>query len=151
MGGDNTARDSMYSMNKPLDLALQTGFTAMRSKVASRLTNAVMQATALAKLSKKNESYITDMLSTNVKQFDLRQVVFASLYRVGFDLHELSFEEKQYMEVIQLYPFFKNGEIWTDIKEELEDLNCQPCGDDAHWMETIIEETQEQAIQAAVL
>ena len=25
------------------------------------------------------------------------------------------------MEVIQLCPFFKNGEIWSDIKEELED------------------------------
>lgn len=40
------------------------------------------------------------MLAENVKQFDLRQVIFAAFYRVGFDLHELSFEEKQYMEVI---------------------------------------------------
>jgi len=42
-----------------------------------------------------------------------------------------------------LYPFFKNGEIWSDIKEELENENCQPSSDDAHWMETAIEETQE--------
>jgi len=26
------------------------------------------------------------------------------------------------MEVIQLYPYFKNGEIWSDVKEELEDM-----------------------------
>jgi len=50
-----------------------------------------------------------------------------------------------------LYPYFKNGEIWSDVKEELEDMNCQPCSDDAHWMETMIEETEEQAIQAAVV
>jgi len=91
------------------------------------------------------------MLSENVKQFDLRQVIFGGFYRVGFDLHELSYEEKQYMEVIQLYPYFKNGEIWSDIREELEDMNCQPCSDDAHWMDTVIEETEEQAIQAAIV
>jgi len=101
--------------------------------------------------SKRNESYITAILADNVKQFDLRQVIFAGFYRVGFDLHELNFEEKQYMEVIQLYPFFKNGEIWSDIREELEDLNIKPVSDDNHWMETLIEETQEQAIQAAVV
>lgn len=89
---------------------------------------------------------MTHLLSENVKQFDLRQVVFAAFYRVGFDLHELGFEEKQYMEVIQIYPFFKNGEIWSDIREELEDLNIKPISDDSHWMETMIEETQEQAI-----
>ena len=105
------------------------------------------------------------MLSESVKQFDMRQVVFGSLYRVGFDLHELSFAEKQYMEIIQLYPFFKNGEVWADIQEELDDevsadksqltsfcvQNCQPSSDDCHWMETVIEETQEQAVQAAVV
>jgi hypothetical protein len=40
------------------------------------------------------------MLSESVKQFDLRQVVFGCLYRVGLDLHELSYAEKQYMEII---------------------------------------------------
>lgn len=55
------------------------------------------------------------------------------------------------MEAIQLYPFFKNGEIWSDIREELEDLNIKPVSDDNHWMETLIEETQEQAIQGAVV
>ena len=44
------------------------------------------------------------------------------------------------MEIIQLYPFLKNGEIWQDIKQELDDLNVKPTGDDAHWMESCIEE-----------
>jgi len=52
------------------------------------------------------------------------------------------------MEIIQLYPFLKNGEIWQDIKQELDDLNVKPTGDDAHWMESCIEEAFEQTCQA---
>lgn len=61
---ENTARDSMYSMPKPVDPAIMTG---MRSKVATRLSQALNAAQAYAKRSKKNESYITEMLSENVK------------------------------------------------------------------------------------
>jgi hypothetical protein len=53
--------------------------------------------------------------------YDIRATIFGTFYRVGFDLHELSPTEKQRMELIQLYPYLKNGEIWRDIKEELED------------------------------
>ena len=52
------------------------------------------------------------------------------------------------MELITLYPFFKNGEIWRDIKEELEDTNVKPTTDDEHWLKTCIEEAQEQTQQA---
>ena len=52
--------------------------------------------------------------------FDNRATIFAAFYRVGFDLHELTPQEKQRMEIIQLYPYLKNGEVWRDIKEELE-------------------------------
>ena len=94
-----------------------------RSKMATRLRQAVIAATVIdAKKNKKDESYITQLLEDNVKQYDLRMVIFGAFYRVGFDLHELNFEEKQYMESIQLYPYFKNGEIWSDIREELEDM-----------------------------
>ena len=48
------------------------------------------------------------------------------------------------MEVIQLYPYLRNGEIWRDIKEELSDQNTKPTSDDQHWMETCIEEAYEQ-------
>ena len=57
-----------------------------------------------------------------MKSYDLRSSIFATFYRAGFDLHELSASEKQVMELIQLYPFLKNGEIWQDIKQELDDL-----------------------------
>ena len=63
-------------------------------------------------------------------------------------MHELNASEKQTMEIIQLYPFLKNGEIWQDIKQELDDLNVKPSGDDAHWMESCIEEAFEQTQQA---
>ena len=36
-----------------------------------------------------------------------------------------------------------------DIKEELGDSNIRPTSDDKHWMETCIEESQEQT-EAAV-
>jgi len=52
------------------------------------------------------------------------------------------------MEIIQLYPYLKNGEIWRDIKQELEDKNIKATSDDQHWMETCIEEAQEQTEQA---
>ena len=55
------------------------------------------------------------------QSYDLRATIFGTFYRVGFDLHELNPKEKQRMEIIQLYPYLKNGEIWRDIKQELED------------------------------
>ena len=56
------------------------------------------------------------------KSYDVRATIFGTFYRVGFDLHELSPQEKQRMEIITLYPYLKKGEIWADIKQELEDL-----------------------------
>jgi len=44
----------------------------------------------------------------------------------------------------------KNGEIWQDIKQELDDLNIKSTGDDAHWMESCIEEAFEQTEQATL-
>jgi hypothetical protein len=78
------------------------------------------------------------------KSFDIRAVIFGTFYRCGFDLHELTSPEKQMIEVIQLYPYLKNGEIWRDIEEEFEDTNLKPTSDDTHWMQTCIEEAREQ-------
>ena len=55
-----------------------------------------------------------------VEKYDLRAIVFAILYRTGFDKNELLAEEKQKIEVIQMYTHFKIGEIWTDIKYSLD-------------------------------
>ncbi len=52
------------------------------------------------------------------------------------------------MEIIQLFPYIKNGEIWRDIKEELEELDIRAVSDDKHWMETCIEESREQTENA---
>jgi hypothetical protein len=52
------------------------------------------------------------------------------------------------MEMIQLYPFLKNGEIWQDIKQELNDKDIKPTNDDDHWLESSIEEAYEQTQQA---
>ena len=53
------------------------------------------------------------------------------------------------MEIIQLYPFLKNGELWRDINQELDDLNIKATSEDKHWMETCIEESYEQAEAAS--
>lgn len=105
----------------------------MALAAASKMTNG----------NKFNESYISGVLSELVKSYDLRSTIFAAFYRVGFDLHELSNQEKQAMEHITLYPFLKNGEIWRDIKEELDDTDVKPTTDDEHWLKTCTEEFEE--------
>jgi hypothetical protein len=92
---------------------------------------------------RESDSYMNAMLADLVKSFDIRACVFATFFRVGFDLHELNAFEKQYMELIQLYPYLKNGEIWKDIKQELDDLNVKPTSDDKHWMDSAIEGSNE--------
>ena len=120
------------------------GKLTSRSKASRILRMALEAASNMGKGSDKyNESYVSNLLSKIVKDYDLRSTIFGTFYRVGFDLHELNATEKQAMEIIQLYPFLKNGEIWQDIKQELDDLNVKPTGDDAHWMESCIEEAFE--------
>ena len=63
------------------------------------------------------EAYLIRMLRHKTKWLDLRGIIFAILYRTGFDRNELSSHEKQRIEMIQIYPQMRNGEIWTDIKE----------------------------------
>lgn len=94
--------------------------------------------------SKFTESKLNTLMNDISNTYDLRATIFCVFYRVGFDLHELTLNEKQMMEIIQLYPYLKNGEIWLDIKEELNDYGVKITQDDDHWMNTCIEEAQEQ-------
>jgi hypothetical protein len=55
----------------------------------------------------------------------------------------LKAKEKQRLEVIQIYPQLKMGEIWCEIQEELADFKIRPTSDDLHWMLTSIEEFEE--------
>jgi hypothetical protein len=98
---------------------------------------------AAQSLGNSAESHLNKLMKDVSQSYDLRLTIFASFYRVGFDLHDLTPNEKQRMEIVQLYPYLKNGEIWQDIKEELEDTNVRPTLDDRHWMETSIEEALE--------
>lgn len=43
-----------------------------------------------------------------------------------------------------MYPHFKIGEIWSQIRLQLKQENLEPTIDDKHWMETSIEEFEEQ-------
>ena len=112
------------------------------SKGIRRLQQAIEDSN---KINKKHfsESYINNIMVDVAHSFDVRATIFCVFYRVGFDLHELTPNEKQRMEVIQLYPYIKNGEIWKDIKLELVDINVKPTSDDEHWLETYIEESDE--------
>jgi hypothetical protein len=100
---------------------------------------ALNAAQKLNEKDKHNDSYLNALLENLVKKYDIRACVFATFFRVGFDLHELSPSEKQYMEMIQLYPYLKNGEIWKDIKQELDDVNVKPTSDDKNWIDSSIE------------
>jgi hypothetical protein len=66
------------------------------------------------------EAYLIRMLRQKTRQFDLRGIIFAILYRTGFDKNDLSSSEKQRIEMIQIYPQMRIGEIWSEIKAELE-------------------------------
>lgn len=118
------------------------------SKASRVLRMALDAAQRLNEKEKDSESYLNSMLNELVKSYDIRSCVFATFFRVGFDLHELSAFEKQYMELIQLFPYLKNGEIWKDIKQEMDDVDCKPTGDDKHWMDSAIEMSSEQAEKA---
>ena len=43
-----------------------------------------------------------------------------------------------------MYPNFKIGEIWGDIKSQLEEEGIKPTTEDDHWMKTSIEEFEEE-------
>jgi hypothetical protein len=61
---------------------------------------ALTAAQKLTKKDKQNDSYMSQLLLNLVKTYDIRACVFATFFRVGFDLHELNQAEKQYMEMI---------------------------------------------------
>mmetsp|Transcript_1188 Transcript_1188/g.1198 ORF Transcript_1188/g.1198 Transcript_1188/m.1198 type:complete len:125 (+) Transcript_1188:2078-2452(+) len=69
------------------------------SKVVKGLKNAIDMA---GKLNQKNfsESYLNKIMQDVAQSYDIRATIFGTFYRVGFDLHELSAEEKQRMEII---------------------------------------------------
>ena len=58
------------------------------------------------------ETYLVNRIKEVVGTYDLRLIIFSILYRVGFNKNELNASEQQKMEVIQMYPHFKMGEIW---------------------------------------
>lgn len=117
------------------------------SKGFRRLRKAIEVAQQQDK-AKFTESYINKLMSDVSNSYDLRATIFCVFFRVGFDLHELTPEEKQRMEVIQLYPYLKNGEVWLDIKQELDDKQVKLTQDDDHWLHTCIEESAEQVENA---
>ena len=90
------------------------------------------------------ETYLVNRIREEVEQYDIRLIVFSVLYRVGFARNDLTAYEQQKLEVIQMYPHFKMGEIWGDIKRQLRDGSVEPTEDDSHWMETALEEFEEQ-------
>lgn len=90
-----------------------------------------------------SEAYLVRRIKESSLEYDLRAIIFAILYRTGFDKNELLATEKQMIEVIQLYPHFKIGEIWREIKYDLEQSRVKPTSDDYHWMMTSIEESEE--------
>ncbi|KRX04785.1 Armadillo-type fold [Pseudocohnilembus persalinus] len=118
----------------------------MNSKGFQKLKDALEAGSADQESEVGTEAYLVRQIKEKVDQYDLRAIVFSILYRTGFDKNQLLSNEKQKIEVIQMYPHFKIGEIWTEIKYELDQQGIKPISDDQHWMVTAIEEFQEQIL-----
>ena len=140
----NFGADGTNSMNK--SASQQTG-SLKASGSGAKASRALKKA--LAEQSPNTDSHLSRVMNDFAKSFDIRAVIFGTFYRCGFDLHELSPNEKQLMEIIQLYPYLRNGEIWRDIAQEFHDVNLKATSDDRHWMDTCIEESREQT-EAAI-
>lgn len=143
--GSRHSQRSMIS-NAPSQMSgVGSQHPSMNSRSTKGFKRLQQAIEASNKINKKNfsESYINKIMLDVAHSFDLRASIFCVFYRVGFDLHELTPSEKQRMELIQLYPYLRNGEIWKDTKEELIDVNLKPTSDDEHWLETCIEESDE--------
>ena len=80
-----------------------------------------------------------------VRKRDLRASIYCCLSQVGFDCNELTPQERQKMEVIRMYPDFRKGELFLDIKNELESLGIRPTSDDRFWLQQCLDEALEQA------
>lgn len=46
------------------------------------------------------EAYLVRRIKENSEEYDLRAIIFAILYRTGFDKNELLANEKQMLEVV---------------------------------------------------
>jgi hypothetical protein len=54
----------------------------------------LVAAEALKNQKNFSESYFNKIMSDVSSQYDIRATIFGTFYRVGFDLHELSPQEK---------------------------------------------------------
>ena len=95
------------------------------------------------------EAYLIRMLRDKCKMFDLRGIIFSILYRTGFERNELNPAERQRLEIIQIYPQLRIGEIWKEIQLELVQKGVEPTSDDDHWMLMSIEEFNELVMTCA--
>ncbi|CAG9327086.1 unnamed protein product [Blepharisma stoltei] len=76
---------------------------------------------------------------------DLRASIFCCLSLADVNSVDLLPKEKQKLEVIRMYPDFRKGELFLDIKNELETLGIRPTQDDGIWLNQCLDEAYEQA------
>jgi len=81
-------------------------------------------------------------LKSAVSQQDMRAKIYAVLASVGFDLiaDELAISEQMTFAVVERYPDFRQGQLWLDVKKELQDECVDPISADALLMESKLEQ-----------
>merc|ERR1711865_713285 len=81
-------------------------------------------------------------LKAAVSQQDMRAKIYAVLASVGFDLiaDELAIAEQMTFAVVERYPDFRQGQLWLDVKKELQDECVDPISADALLMESKLEQ-----------
>ena len=78
-----------------------------------------------------------------ITEKDLRASIYSLLSLIGFDSSELLPKEKQKLEVIRMYPEFRQGEIWRSISSLLRAEGIKATSDDQSWLESCIENASE--------
>jgi len=145
---ETSALQSSQTSLKSLGLSSVQGRDSIKGEKFSEKIKKVFDVPRIDQNGNFSESYMYKKMLQISYGFDLRSTIFGVFYRVGFDVHDLNIREKQKMEIIQLYPYLRNGEIWVDIKKELEDSSVKPTAEDQHWLECSIEEAIEGAEKA---
>ena len=86
-----------------------------------------------------NEIILMKYFKKISSELDLRRVIYSIFFRAGFDHHALSKADEQLMVLIKVYPFLRNFEIWTDIKNKLKGKGVVLTFEDSFFLDSNIE------------
>lgn len=73
-------------------------------------------------------------------KFDLRNQIYAIIYKTGFKRELLTLEQQQKLEIIKNYKDIRVGELWSEIQENLSRKKTTIVSEDEYFIKNNIEE-----------